>query len=318
MYRTTTKTTVDCGAIIHHARDDGSRGFPEASPKGLDSGSGGGVEMPSVMSAERKDFIGYPTNRVIGALRDAGNARDAIAALLRAGFKEECIDLLQGDAGLHRLDHTGAEHGFLAKFQRTVLRTLETEEFRDLTHLVEEVHAGRAVVMVLTKRREQRIVAGDILHQHGAEFVSFYGRWAWADVPPTHHMTPAEIPALFARAWNARDSAALASLFDGDADFVNESGVRWHGRETIREGLAERLKGINGSTVLTTEEPNVKLLLPEVAVVHAEMALSGEAADDPVAAPAPRNTTISFVVHRVGERWLCASAHSTEVTADRS
>ncbi len=61
--------------------------------------------------------------------------------------------------------------------------------------------------MVLTKRREQRIVAGDILHQYGAEFVGFYGRWAWADVPPSHHMTPADLPVMFARAWTARDAS---------------------------------------------------------------------------------------------------------------
>ena len=129
--------------------------------------------------------------------------------------------------------------------------------------------------MVLTKRREQRIVAGDILHQYGAEFVGFYGRWAWADVPPSHHMTPADVPALFVRAWNARNADALASLFDGDAEFVNGTGLCWHGREAIRKGHAARLQGAADSSMLAAGETNVKLLLPEVAVVHARMTLSG-------------------------------------------
>ena len=105
-----------------------------------------------------------------------------------------------------------------------MIRSFDLEEFKHLTHHVEDVRAGRYVIMVLTKRREQRIVAGDILHQYGAEFVGFYGRWAWADVPPSHHMTPADVPAMFVRAWNARDADALASLFDGDAEFVNGTG----------------------------------------------------------------------------------------------
>jgi len=265
------------------------------------------------MSSHRSDFIGHPTNRVVGTVTDASKAREAIGALLQAGFHQENIDLLQGEQGLHRLDETGAEHGFLAQFQRTVIRNFELEEFKHLTHHVEDVRAGRFVIMVLTKRREQRIVAGDILHQHGAEFVGFYGRWAWADVPPSHHMTPADVPAMFVRAWNARDPDALASLFDGDAEFVDGTGLCWHGRESIRQGHAARLQRVADSSMLATGETTVKLLLPEIAVVHAEMTLSGEAAADPVAPSAPRTTIVSFVVHRVGERWLCASAHNTEV-----
>ena len=28
----------------------------------------------------------------------------------------------------------------------------------------------------------------------------------------------------------------------------------------------------------------------------------------------PRTTIVSFVVHRIGDRWLCASVHHTDVT----
>ena len=38
------------------------------------------------MSTNRRDFIGYPTNRVVGTVADADKAREAIDALLRAGF----------------------------------------------------------------------------------------------------------------------------------------------------------------------------------------------------------------------------------------
>lgn len=269
------------------------------------------------VSADRTAFIRYPTNRVVGTVGDAGKSRVAIDALLRAGFNREDIDLLHGEEGLRRLDETGAEHGFLAQFQRSLIRNFELEEFKQLTHHVEDVRAGRCIIMVLAKRREQRIVAGDILHQHGAEFVGFYGRWAWADVPPSHHMTPADVPAMFVRAWNARDLDSLASLFDGDADFVNETGLRWHGRDSIRKGHADRLQGVADASTLAVGEPNVKLLLPEVAVVHAEMRLSGNDGDAPRASSGPGTTIVSFVVHRVGERWLCASAHKTYLVPDQ-
>ena len=53
------------------------------------------------------------------------------------------------------------------------------EEFKHLRHHVGDVRAGRFVIMVLAKEREKRDVAADILNSHGAEFVGFYGRWAW-------------------------------------------------------------------------------------------------------------------------------------------
>lgn len=261
------------------------------------------------MSTHRSDFIGHPTNRVVGTVGDASKAKEAIDALLAAGFDRQEIDILHGEEALHRLDPTGAEHGFLAQFHRTLIRTFDLDEFKHLSEHVEDVRAGRYVIMVLTKRRGQRIVAADILHRHGAVFVGFYGRWAWEDLPPSGQTTPADVPVLFAQAWNAHDSDALASLFDEDAEFVNGTGLCWHDRESIRKAHASGMERVNGAT-LATDEAKVKLLSPEVAVVHARMTLSGDAQ------AVPRTTIASFVVHRAGDRWLCASAHNTDVMPD--
>jgi uncharacterized protein (TIGR02246 family) len=263
---------------------------------------------------DHRDFIRYPTNRVVGTVRDAAKAETAIDALLRAGFDRKDIDILHGEEDLRRLDPTGADHGFLAQFQRTLIRTLELEEFKHLTHHVEDVRAGRYVIMVLTKRRALRIVAADILHQHGAEFVGFYGRWACEEIPAHPQTSPESIPLLFARAWNDGDADALASLFDEDAEFVNGTGLCWHDRESIRKAHARGLQRNGEKSTLVAGETKVKLLSPEIAVVHTRMTLSG--GDGAVGTSEPRTTIVSFVVHRAGERWLCASAHNTDVVAE--
>jgi predicted SnoaL-like aldol condensation-catalyzing enzyme len=126
------------------------------------------------------DFIRYPTNRVVGTIADATDARAALDSLLNIGFQPSEIDILHGDKDLHRLDPTGAEHGFFAQFQRTLIRTAgPAEEFQHLSRHVEDVRAGRFVIMVLAKEREKRDFAADVLNSHGAEFVGFYGRWAF-------------------------------------------------------------------------------------------------------------------------------------------
>lgn len=269
----------------------------------------------NVASTERRDFIPYPTNRVVGTVTDAGKAREAIGALLQAGFREEDIDLLQGDEGLRRLDQTGAEHGFLAQFQRTVISTFDLDEFKHLAHHIEDIRAGKCVIMVLTKRREQRMVAADILHEHGAAFVGFYGRWAWADLPPSRQASPEDIPAAFVRAWNARDAAALASLFDEDAEFVDVTGLCWHDRESIRKAHADADAKIFNNSTLSVAEQKVKLLAPDIAVVHARMTC--QCRPDDTSPSRPRTTIVSFVAHREGDRWVCAAAHNTDMVPDQ-
>ena len=50
------------------------------------------------------------------------------------------IDILHGDEDIQRLDPTGEEHGFLAQFQRTLLRLAgPAEEYTHLRHHVEDV-----------------------------------------------------------------------------------------------------------------------------------------------------------------------------------
>ncbi len=124
------------------------------------------------------DVIAYPTNRVVGAIGDPMHARAAIEDLLQAGFARQDIDILHGEEDLHRPHPAGAERTFLAQFQRTLIRTLG-DEYKHLQHYVEDVRAGRSVIMVVAKKRDRREAAADILGTHGAESIEFYGRWSW-------------------------------------------------------------------------------------------------------------------------------------------
>jgi uncharacterized protein (TIGR02246 family) len=213
-------------------------------------------------------------------------------------------------------------------FQRTLLRAAApAEEYKHLTRHVEDVRAGRIVIMVLAPEREQRMLAADILNAHGAEFVGFYGRWAWegaatdggtaaAETAPdacAHAGRPEDIPRLFAEAWNKRDPDALAALFDSNAEFVNVTGLWWHDRPSIREAHAYGLERIFNASTLTVDDVRVKRMSEDVAIVHAAMTLSGQTPIATVGRPGPRKTVFSFVVHRVDDGWMCASAHNTDV-----
>ena len=166
-------------------------------------------------------FIAYPTNRVVGTIADPAQARAAIEALLQGGFARQDIEILHAEE-VHRPDPTGAEHRFLAQFQRTLIRKIGGykhlrlgEEFEHLQHHVEDVQAGRCVIMVLAKKADRREAAADILGNHGAESIEFYGRWAWHSLRRTRWRPTARfpIPRLAARTrYNSVDTATRVRL----------------------------------------------------------------------------------------------------------
>lgn len=126
------------------------------------------------------DFISYPLYRVAGTIATPGAARRAIEELIVAGVPLDDIDVLHGEQDIHRLDPTGADHGFLSKFQRTLINTLApTGEADHLRRHVDDVLAGRVVIMVVAEAPELRTTVAATLKTHGAVDVGFYGRWMW-------------------------------------------------------------------------------------------------------------------------------------------
>ena len=134
---------------------------------------------------QRDDFIAYPTNRVVGTITDAAAARRAVEALTAAGFPLDTIDVLHGEQDLERLDPSGSAHGVFAQLQRAMIRGAAGSEIKHLNYHVDDVRAGKSVIMVLAPEGKTRDAAANILHAHGAEFVGFYGRWAYESLSPS-------------------------------------------------------------------------------------------------------------------------------------
>ena len=189
---------------------------------------------------DQPDFIPYPTNRVVGTVADATNAHAAINALLQAGFDRQDIDILHGDGDIQRLDPTGEQHGFLAQFQRTLLRLAGPAEDTRICGTTSKMFV-RADSCSWSSPGNAMNACAPLTSwvAHGAEFIGFYGRWAWEGLTPDGGLSPAEpdrstqatrpeqIPSLFAEAWNRRDPNPLSALFEDDAEFVNVTGLWW-------------------------------------------------------------------------------------------
>ena len=124
---------------------------------------------------------------------------------------------------------------------------------------------------------------------------------------------PQQIIGAFADAWAARDGAAIAALFTDDGDFVNVTGLWWHGRAAIAKPHDYALKSFFAQTALRAGRTETRMLGEDAAVVRCRFTLSGQRAPDGSEA-APRQTILTFVMQRQRDgHWQAVAAQNTDV-----
>ena len=115
------------------------------------------------------------------------------------------------------------------------------------------------------------------------------------------------IVAALEAAWNAADGAAFGAPMTEDADFVTIRAEHYRGRDAIAAGHAAIFRSIYaGSSVHFTSE-SVRLLRPDVALLHVKSAL--EAPAGPLAGR--HEALFSAVLTREVNGWRIASFHNT-------
>ena len=121
------------------------------------------------------NFIGYPTNRVVGTFDDEGEALAAVDELASAGFDKSCSAYC-GTSGASRLDSNAKDRRPLAWLSRA-LHHLDSMETAQMDRYERELLDGHCLVMVEAADIDRRARALEILRSHGGHFINYYGRW---------------------------------------------------------------------------------------------------------------------------------------------
>ncbi|MFY0727952.1 SgcJ/EcaC family oxidoreductase [Pseudomonas sp. NFX15] len=127
---------------------------------------------------------------------------------------------------------------------------------------------------------------------------------------------PEEAPAAFQSAWNAHDMAALGSLFDQDATFVNRFGHYVRGVDEIVALHAPIHETIYRDSSLQNELIDVTHLADGVAVVHFWSRLAAGSAHP--AGPHEVDTLILTVLTRQNEVWRIRALENVTLTNPRT
>lgn len=120
--------------------------------------------------------------------------------------------------------------------------------------------------------------------------------------------TPEAVLAAYVAAWNAHDMKAFANLFSEDADFVNAYGEWWRGREALQAKNTEAHDSYYARTRLRMENPAVRSLDNDLALVQARWVLHG----DTRARRDERLGFVTLVLTKEESRWRIRLAQNTE------
>ena len=114
----------------------------------------------------------------------------------------------------------------------------------------------------------------------------------------------------FVRGFNTHDAKAFGSLFTEDADWVSVAGIRVKGRAKIQAEHEEAFTTFFKTTTLASTGTEVRLVRPEVAVLHFNWELAGQL--DPEGKPrGTRRGIITIVAVKQADGWRISAGQNT-------
>lgn len=109
--------------------------------------------------------------------------------------------------------------------------------------------------------------------------------------------------------WNTHDSKAFAAPFAADADYVVVNGMKIKGREAIDKGHAGIFSTIYKDSHNVATVQGIRLLRPDVAIVHVEWNLEFKMGGETKKGHAIN----TMVMTKDGGKWSIAAFHNTPI-----
>ena len=117
----------------------------------------------------------------------------------------------------------------------------------------------------------------------------------------------------FEDAWNRHDMDAFAMLFATNADFVNVIGMRWVGRDAIKQHHAASHATMFKTSTLKIGDTTVRFLKADVATARSVWTLSGITSATGQLAPT-RTGILTHVLERIDGQWLIVLTQNTDIS----
>ena len=122
----------------------------------------------------------------------------------------------------------------------------------------------------------------------------------------------------FSAAWGRHDAKALLAGYDADADFTNPLGRTVRGRADIEAGYASdhSATGLFRSSTIKQTIDHVRLVKPDLAVVHGSWEITGAVGPDGAPLPMPFKGRLMLVTEKKAGQWKVLSGLAMQPVAD--
>lgn len=131
------------------------------------------------------EFTFNPTNKVVGVIDDAGDAKDALRDLRAAGFTAADVEILAREEAARRIDVSDEDHEMLFHIFSSTQKVPAYYDAPVIVRRVEqELLADHYLIGVSAKDQDARQRVRDVLKSHGGHFINFYGRFAAEALEP--------------------------------------------------------------------------------------------------------------------------------------
>jgi hypothetical protein len=148
------------------------------------SGAQSDQEARSQADDRPTEQVRYPTHHVVAVLDTEDQVADAASALINGGFLASEVDVTTGSAAADRVDASVGRRGLRGLAIRIAERLGMTDEEMEIKdHYEQAMRDGRFVLRVdATEARKD--LATNILSQHGAHSVNYFGRFTIETIVP--------------------------------------------------------------------------------------------------------------------------------------
>ena len=124
-----------------------------------------------------RDFIGYPTGKVLAVFDSPAEADRAAQTLeaLRGAPRLQAVERFAGTDDADRFDATGARHGPIARALRAMQFSL-MDQLPAMAWYEAALREGRTVVAVRTRSRAETLAVVEALRAANGHFINRFGR----------------------------------------------------------------------------------------------------------------------------------------------
>ena len=134
---------------------------------------------------ESVEPVRYPTHNVVGVLDTTEQVEEVVEDLTSGGFRESEIAVAQGEAAAEHVDAATGRGGIAGLAIRLAEKFgLQNEELEFKNHYEEAMRSGRYVIRVSAPSEERKERATEILKQHDAHSVAYYGKYTIQKLVP--------------------------------------------------------------------------------------------------------------------------------------